>query len=525
MVVRTKKLSDREQSRLDHKSQAEYSLESFINHIHPKRWLGNIHRDTISWWTASNAKSNQLLLLPRDHMKSAMVAYRCVWELTRNPSLRILYISSTSNLATKQLKFMKDILTSDRYRAFWPEMVLEEEAKREKWTEREISVDHPQRKEDAIRDPSIFTAGLTTNIIGMHADIIVLDDVVVANNAYTSQGREKVLEQYGFLASIAGTGSKEWIVGTRYHPNDLYSSLMEMEIEQYDEDGSVVSFEPLFEVKEHAVESNGDGTGEFLWPRTKMPDGKWYGFNSEELSKKRSKYKGNIINFRSQYYNDPQDTDSSPIKRNLFQYYDNQFLNRKDGQWYFKRSRLNVVAAVDFAYSKDKKADYSCVVVVGVDGDNNYYVLDIDRFKASKPSEYFPHILSAYSKWGFRKLRAEVSLAQQVIVNDIKDNYIRKNGLALSIDEYRPSRWIGSKEERILAILEPKYQNNQMWHYMGGNIQTLEEELILQNPAHDDVKDALASAVDFAIAPINYMQQQTQAEPAFAFHSRWGGVS
>lgn len=524
MSVRSK-MSDRDIKKELNKKIALSSPEAFINYVHPKRWLGNIHRDVINWWTASNAKPNQLLLLPRDHMKSALVAYRCVYELTKNPSLRILYISSTSNLAIKQLKFMKDILTSDRYRAMWPEMVLEEEAKREKWTEREISVDHPQRKDDAIRDPSIFTAGLTTNIIGMHADILVLDDVVVSNNANTEQGREKVLEQYGYLSSIAGTGAREWVVGTRYHPNDLYSTLMEMEVEKYDEDGNVEGYESLFDVKEHAVESAGDGTGEFLWPRSKMPDGKWYGFNAEELAKKRSKYKNNIVNFRSQYYNDPQDADSSPIKRNLFQYYDNSFLNKKDGVWYFKRNRLNVVAAVDFAYSKEKKADYSCVVVVGVDGDNNYYVLDIDRFKASVPSEYFPHILKMYEKWGFRKIRCEVSLAQQVIVNDLKDNYIRKHGLSLAIDEFRPSRWLGSKEERILATLEPKYQNNQMWHYQGGNIQTLEEELLLQNPAHDDVKDALASAVDFAVAPINYFQHQTKQEPAFAFHSRWGGVS
>jgi hypothetical protein len=65
------------------------------------------------------------------------------------------------------------------YSLYWPDMVEKEEAKREKWTEREISVDHPKRKEESIRDPSIFTAGLTSNIVGMHCDIAVLDDVVV----------------------------------------------------------------------------------------------------------------------------------------------------------------------------------------------------------------------------------------------------------------------------------------------------------------------------------------------------------
>src|SRR6266436_2673884 len=131
----TKPLTAKDQRRI----LAESSLEEFIKLVHPKRMLGNIHREVISWWTASNCKQHQLLLLPRDHMKSALVAYRCAWELTKDPTLRILYISSTSNLAVKQLKFIKDILTDSKYRTYWPEMVHQEEAKREKWTEREIA--------------------------------------------------------------------------------------------------------------------------------------------------------------------------------------------------------------------------------------------------------------------------------------------------------------------------------------------------------------------------------------------------
>jgi len=456
-------------------------------------------------------------------MKSAMIAYRCVWELTRDPTLRILYISSTSNLATKQLKFMKDILTSDIYRLYWPDMVEKEDAKREKWTEREISVDDPRRKAESIRDPSIFTAGLTSNIVGMHCDIAVLDDVVVTSNAYTEDGREKVKDQYSLLSSIETVDAKEWVVGTRYHPLDLYSNLVEMTVDEYDTEGNVKNTLGLFDVKEHAVESAGDGSGEFLWPRSQRSDGKWFGFNQEELAKKRAQYL-NKIHFRAQYYNDPHDIDSSPIKRDVFQYYDPNFLSRRDHAWFFKRERLNLVAAVDFAYTTGKKADYTSIVVLGVDGLNNYYILEIDRFRTDKISEYFAHILTLFNRWGFRKIRCEVSSAQSVIVKDLKDNYIRPNGLGLSVEEYRPTRWQGSKEERINAILEPRYSNLQMWHYQSGNTQVLEEELMFTNPSHDDVKDALASAVDFAIAPLNIFSIKRNNETAHQYHARFGGV-
>jgi hypothetical protein len=279
-----KRKTEKDSIKDERRKLAESSLEEFIKLVHPRRYLGSIHKNIIQWWTSSDAKNHQLLLLPRDHMKSALIAYRCVWELTRDPSLRILYISSTSNLATKQLKFMKDILTDPIYSQYWPEMVTKEEAKREKWTEREISVDHPARRAAYIRDPSIFTAGLTTNIVGLHADICVMDDVVVYTNATTELGREKTLQQYGHLSSVESADAKEWIVGTRYHPNDLYSTLLDMELSDYDSLGNPFNTRQLFDYREWPVENVGDGTGEFIWPRTKAPDGKWYGFNAEVLA-------------------------------------------------------------------------------------------------------------------------------------------------------------------------------------------------------------------------------------------------
>lgn len=527
-MARIKLLSDDE---LDIKLRAENDLAFCINLIHPLRLLGNLHRDVIKWWNRQDAKSYQILLLPRDHMKSALIAYRCVQALLKDPTLRILYISSTSNLATKQLKFIKDILTSDVVRKYWPEMIEKEEAKREKWTEREISVDHPKRKEEAIRDPSIFTAGLTTNVVGMHCDIAVLDDVVVQTNAYTKQGREKVMEQYGHLSSIEGSNAREWIVGTRYDDNDLYGDLMGRMIQTTDERGKVVTETPLFEVygdadpTKIAVENSGDGSGEFIWPRQRRADGKWFGFDSEILAKKKIQYT-NQSHFRAQYYNDPRDAGSASIDRGLFQYYEPTFLSSKSGRWFIKGNPLNVFAAVDFAYSTGGRADFTSIVVVGVTGTHEYYILEIDRFKTTKISDYYSHILNLYTKWGFRKIRAEVSVAQKVIVDDLKDNYIRKNGLSLTVDEYRPSRWQGAKEERILATLEPRYTNKQIWHYPGGFCQSLEEELIFANPPHDDIKDALASVIDFAIPPTNfYRTQRNEHTENYTFHGRFGGVA
>lgn len=477
---------------------AEQDLLFFIRLVSPEQVLGKCHEDVLSWWTRSNHKSHQLLLFPRDHQKSRLVAYRVAWELMKDPTLRVLYISATANLAEKQLAFIKGILTSDTFRRYWPLHVNPQEGQRAKWTNSEICLDHPRRKEENVRDSSVFTGGLTTSLTGLHCDIAVLDDCVVYENAYSREGREKVKSQYSLLSSIEGASAKEWVVGTRYHPIDLYNDLMLMQEDTFDSDGEIAGSEPIYEVYEKAVEDRGDGTGTFLWPRQqRKKDAKWFGFDQKILAKKRGQYldRGQ---FRAQYYNDPSDPDNVPVSKDKFQYYEPKFLRQEGGRWYMKGKKLNVYAAIDFAFSLAKKADYTAIVVIGIDSENQIYVLDIDRFRTDRISEYFEHLLHLSNKWDFRKLRAEVTVAQAAIVRQIKE-LIREAGLAITIDEYRPSG--ATKAERIAATLEPRYDNGQIWHYRTGEIQTLEDELSTRNPPHDDVIDALASAIDIAVKP------------------------
>jgi hypothetical protein len=112
-----------------------------------------------------------------------------------------------------------------------------------------------------------------------------------------------------------------------------------------------------------------------------------------------------------------------------------------------------------------------------------------------------------------------------VIVKEIKDNYIKPYGLALSVDEFRPNRHMGSKEERIFATLNPRYENKQVWHYKGGNCEILEEELILQNPPHDDIKDCLSSVLGICVAPTSALVQSQKPKWSGLTNNRFGGVN
>lgn len=518
-----KETSELDRKKMEIRKAAENDLETFIRLVAPQRVIGHVHQDLCRWMTRQDQKASQLVLLPRDHGKSAYIAYRVAWEIVRQPDIRILYVSATSNLAEKQLKFIKDILTSKVFMYYWPEYINKEEGKRERWTSTEIAIDHPKRKTEGVRDPTIFTAGLTTSITGLHCDVAVLDDVVVKENAYTDEGRKKVEEQYSLLASIEGTDAREWVVGTRYHPRDLYQTLLEMEEDIFNSEGEVISTSPIYEVFERKVEDRGDGAGEFLWPRQQRSDGKWFGFNKEILAKKRAQYIDKT-QFRAQYYNDPNDQASAIISRDKFMYYNKSFLSQSMGYWYYKDRRLNVAAAIDFAFSTKVRADYTSIVVCGIDHEQNVYVLDIDRFRTDKISEYYNHLIDMQNKWGFRKLRAEVSSAQEVIVRELKENYLRPNGIVMAIEEHKPNRSQGSKEERMAAVLEPRYSEQRILHYKGGNCELLEEELLMQHPPHDDMKDTLAACIPILKAP-TVQGNRLHNSSNVVFNSRFGGIA
>lgn len=503
---------------------AENDLYVFARLVNKGYMYGSIHREIFRWLQDYNLygqgtalTDNKFLMLPRAHLKSHIVATACAWLIVRHPEITILYTSATAELATSQLYNIQNILDSDVFKKYWPEYIHPDVGKRERWSQNKIMIDHPKRKSEGVRDSTIICAGLTTNTTGWHADVICADDLVVPENAYTEDGRDSVAKKSSQFTSIRNTGGFTLACGTRYHPMDIYASWKDAVYEDYDNEGNHLGKRPVWDIKEHVVETD----DVFLWPRTVREDQKAFGFDKRSLARIEAEY-SDKTQFYAQYYNDPNDPGSERISRDKFQYYNPRFLVREGGHWAYSGKRLNIFAAVDFAYSLSARADYTAIVVVGVDAEDNIYVLDIDRFKSYKAYEYFQHIRDLHAKWNFKKIQAEVTAAQKTISESIKD-FVRKDGLRLKVEEFRPSKTEGRKEERIAAVLEHRYENLDVWHHEGGWTQILEDELILARPPHDDIKDALAAAVSIAVKPARSAYDGIKDFLSPAPRTRFGG--
>jgi len=384
-------------------------LWTFARLVNPGYVYGQVHKESFDWvaqytlFEEDSDTANKLLMFPRAHLKSHIVATWAAWCITNHPEVTILYLSATAELAETQLYAIKRILESDEYQRYWPEYVHPQEGKRAKWSERKISVDHPARKKEGVRDATVSTAGLTTNTTGWHADVVIADDLVVPENAYTEDGRSLVAKKASQFTSIRNPGGFTLACGTRYHPNDVYAVWKEQLYDVYDSEGfELLERKAVWEIKEEVVEKD----GVFLWPRTVRSDGKAFGFDMNVLARIRGEYEDRV-QFYAQYYNDPNDPGSERINRSRFQYYDKKHLRQSGGKWWFKDRPLNVYAAIDFAFTLSKRADFTALVVIGIDPSGHIYVLDIDRFKTDRSSVLFDHIMAMHQKWEFKKIRPD----------------------------------------------------------------------------------------------------------------------
>lgn len=510
---------------LDLRQEYENDLYEFAKYINPHYVYGEIHEKVFRWLSEPDAKDHQLLLLPRGHLKSHCIGVWVVWELTKKPWSTFVYLSAGEDLASAQMYAIKNMLACDEYNALWPEIINPEEGKRDKWSSWAINVDHPERKKRGIRDNSIIIKTVKSNAIGLHCSHLVLDDVVVPRYAYSEVGRREVQQSVSQFASIKNPGAVTKAVGTRYHPKDLYSSLVDAYKTIWDDEGEFIGKEQLWDIFEEKVETLGDMTGSYLWPRTISPDtGEWYGFDRNVLSSIRAQYDstGQMEQFYAQYYNDPNDPNSHRLDRTGFQYYDKKSLFEQEGHWTYDGKKLNVYAAMDVAWTMNNTSDFTAIAVIGLDSDGFIYVLDLDRFKTSDFQEYYDRVIALAHYWGFKKIRIETNAGGKLVKQEI-ERLIRINGQVLSIDAKATTRHEGNKFERHASIVEPRYKQGSIFHFKGGLTPELEEEIILERPRHDDLEDALCAAIEISKPPGTRQDNRINRGSGVVVHHRFGG--
>ncbi len=279
----------------------------------------------------NSKKRKHIILMPRGSFKSSVVTVgNSLWSLVNNPNERILVAHELQKLARKYVKEIKGhIEQNQKFRALFGDWVNTKNT----WRDDEFIISARDR---LYKEPTVMAGSLEKGVqVGMHFSRIFLDDPVSVNNSKTADQVEKTIEYYKLLLSILEPDGKMYICGTRWHANDLYGWILD---ETNNENRQ-------FDI---TIKKAIDEDGTLLMPSV---------LTKEFLEEVRASQGEEIFNH--QYQN-------NPIISTM------QTFEEKDIQIYkTPPAGLIYFMTIDCAISLRKEADYTAIIVNGVDYDHN----------------------------------------------------------------------------------------------------------------------------------------------------------
>ena len=231
------------------------------------RWFRKTLRDhQVEWLVFFFTTTNHAHLeSPRRHGKSVLLQILMLWLICQDPFLRILVAANTESLATSIIRSIQRVIENNE--DDFKRLYGVEKGKPWKATEMCLSgqVIHS--------DPALMAKAGGAKVTGLSTDIILIDDIILADNIRTPQQYRRLKEWiYGELwNTLHPMIEKVIILGTRKGITDWYSEMLT----NPDIDCRV----------DQAILDEGTENERPLWDKSKDFEGR--GWTLEMLEKKR----------------------------------------------------------------------------------------------------------------------------------------------------------------------------------------------------------------------------------------------
>lgn len=427
-----------------------------------------LHRRVCDFVINNVDKKKLLILLPRSSFKSSLVTVGySLFRTVQNPNDRILIANATYPMATQFLGQIKNHLQrNEDLKSMFGDYSLNAD----QWREDKIFIGGD--KAYVAKEPTVWAQGVTANVTGSHFNIAILDDLVNDTNIGTKEQIEKVKQYYRQVLDLVDPDEnghrRVIIIGTTWHWDDLYAWIQETpEIAQD------------FAILKLPAYTGEWGEGELLFP-TRL---NW-------ATLEQNKRQQGAYHFSAQYMLDPVPTENQVFKPPFKTYEETDI----------RGLELKKFVTVDPAISEEKTADYSAMVCVGVDKNNDWYILDIWRDRV-QPKALIDQIFYWNEKHRPISVGIETVAFQKALQYFLYDEMKRRNR-TIPLVELKNNDI--SKDQRIRG-LQPRYEMGSIFHpqktYVP-NVEYLEDELRrFPKNAHDDMIDALASHLELAFPP------------------------
>jgi predicted phage terminase large subunit-like protein len=402
-----------------------------------------VHRDLQAFLSA-NRKA--LVELPRDHGKSTQVCARVIWELGRDPSLRIKIVCASEALAAERARFIREAIAKNpKLRLVFPKLNAAHP-----WSDTRLTVERPAN----VIGPSLTAIGIGAASTGARADLLICDDIVDVKALASRAERDRVKNHFREnLMNLLEPDGRFWGLCTPWHRDDLNAELKRNQ-----------AF-PLFR---RAIGEDLEPVWPERWPR-------------EALAARREEI--GTISFARGYRLIPITDDATSIPVKWLQY------------WETEVKAERTILAVDPAISTNARADRSAFVVLVRFG-NEIRCLDARAYRMQTPA-LIDQIRAMDSLWNPDVILFESNAA----FKGIADLMVRQESFGAKVKAVTQTI---DKGARVAAFSVPVENGKFLLKGSKVKVDSSQQELMdeittFPQGDHDDLLDAAAMGTAYLL--------------------------
>jgi len=429
-------------------------------------------------------------LWARGHYKSSIITQALtIQEILKNPEITVGIFSHSRPIAKSFLRQIKREFESNRVlQTLFPHIRPPQKGEKRTWAEDEgIIVQRRENKKEA----TVEAWGLVdSQPIGRHFDLLVYDDVVTPESVSTPDMIKKTTDQFRLSLNLVSRYPRIRIIGTRYHAADTYLDILET--------GTA---------KARTYPATSDGTAE----------GEPVFFSRKALTAKRRDM-GPFV-FACQMLQNPLADKAQGFAAEWF---------RRTGAEAPEAHGMNIYIVVDPASAKKSGSDATAMWVVGLNIDNNYYVLDgvHDRLNLTERARA---LFDLHRKWrplavGYERygMQADVEHMRFIMEQEnYRFNIIELGGSMPKNDRIRRLVPLFEQGRVYFPVRIMKKRCDNTAHDLTDEFYR-QEYLAFPVSRHDDMLDCLARILDPELgarfpqrtAVLSSLRARTEYDPA-----------
>ena len=437
-------------AQLEKNEACQKNFLTFVREVWPEFIAGRHHKiiaEKLDRVARGELKRLIINMAPR-HTKSEFASYLFpAWMMGRDPSMKIIQATHTTELAVNFGRKTKNLLEDERYREIFPGVELAVDSKASgRW--------------DTNKGGMYYAVGVGSNLAGRGGDLIIIDDPHSEQTAMSNSGFDDAWEWYtGGPRQRLQPGGSIVLVQTRWSEKDMTGQLLRsMAKDPLADQWEVVELPALFD----------DETP--CWPE-------YWSF--EDLSAVRASIPASKWN--AQYQQNPTGDDNAIIAREWWRKWEGGTVPQLQ----------YVIQSYDTAFSKRETADFSAITTWGVfypdeGGPPNLILLDSKKGRWDFP-ELKAAAFEAYHFWEPDTVIVEAKASGLPLTHELRNT-------GIPVVNFTPSRG-NDKVSRVHAV-SPLFEAGMVWapDELFAD-EMIEEVAAFPNGEHDDLVDSMTQAL------------------------------